>query len=137
RAWSDGARGSGAIKAHADVVVCQERVMEEETEVVYLGAFSRDEADLEPLHLEETGAETYFWQVAAKVPPTLRDSYDALKAAGPCSKSDAAQAIMKKTKASKATAYRHIGLLLNWGGLVEEAGNLKTAETVRLVSLSQ
>ena len=37
RAWSDGCRGSTAIKAHSDVIICQEMVKKEMTQVVYLG----------------------------------------------------------------------------------------------------
>jgi hypothetical protein len=48
REWSDGARGSCAIKAHADVIVCQERKMEGEAEIVYFGAFT--DPTLSPCH---------------------------------------------------------------------------------------
>ena len=49
RAWSDGARGSSAIKAHTDVVVCQERTMtNQDDERDYLGAILKDRADISP-----------------------------------------------------------------------------------------
>jgi hypothetical protein len=64
RAWADEARGSGAITAHADVIVCQERVVEGEMEMLYLGAYLRDGADVEPMPLHESAVETFFWKVA-------------------------------------------------------------------------
>lgn len=120
RAWSDGARGSGAIKAHADVIVCQERKIETDAEVVYWGAFQRDEADIEPMPLDETGANTFFWQVSAQVLPHLLPSYNALKkAGGPWpSKTAAAQVIQNaatEKPPSRATAYRHLDTLRNLG----------------------
>ena len=59
RFWSDDARGSGAIKAHSDVIVCQERVIEEQEERLYLGAFLKDGPDVEPIPLAETGAQSF------------------------------------------------------------------------------
>ena len=82
RAWSDGARGSGAIKAHADVIACQERVIEDECEKVYWGAFLRDGADVEPIPLIETEQESFYWAVSREVPDHLKTSYEALKKAG-------------------------------------------------------
>lgn len=120
RAWSDGARGSGAIKAHVDVIVCQERIVENDAEVVYWGAFQRDEPDIEPMPLEETGPNTFFWQVSAQVLPHLLPSYNALKkAGGPWpSKTAAAQVIQNaatEKPPSRATAYRHLDTLRNLG----------------------
>jgi AAA domain-containing protein len=116
RLWSDGARGSGAIKAHADVIVCQERKIEAQSEVVYWGAFQRDEADIEPMHLEESKPGSFLWRVAPQVPEHLKTSFDALKKAGGrfTEKVDAAKALMG-VGVKKATAYRHLSDLANHG----------------------
>jgi RecA-family ATPase len=135
RAWSDGARGSVAIKAHSDVVVCQERVMENQTEVVYLGAFSKDAPDIEPLPLQESDAESFYWNISPHIPGYLRDSYNALRQAGTqfTSKSEAASAIKQATKVSRATAFRHVQGLEHRGLLVPEGAAmiLKDGEVCR------
>ncbi len=122
RAWSDGVRGSGAIKAHADVVVCQERKVEGDAEVVYWGAFQRDEADIEPIPLEESEVRSFYWQVSRQVPDLLRASYDALKQAGSgfSDESTMAKHIQSATRKSRSTAYRHISELKNRGLLVKK-----------------
>jgi hypothetical protein len=128
RMFSDGARGSGALKAHADVIVCQERTKENDIEVVYWGAFLKDAADIEPMALEETGHETFVWTVRAEVPSAARPSYDALKQSGKTSfatKRDACGIITAKTSAHEKTAYRHISQLIECGALRDEDGVLK------------
>ncbi len=117
RAWSDGARGSGAIKAHADVIVCQERWIENEREVVSWGAFLRDDADIEPISVVESDPQSFFWETSLDVPEHLRLSYDALSKVGTRfhSQSDAAQVIRRTTDKSKPTAYRHLNELKNIG----------------------
>jgi hypothetical protein len=127
RAWSDGARGSTAIKAHSDVIVLQERTVDANgNEVVYLGAFLKDGADVDPFPLVESDHESYFWKRTAQVPARLQDSYDALAAAaGPLDRPKAAAAIKSKTGASKATAYRHIDALVRLGLLAEESGSFR------------
>jgi len=49
RLWSDVARRSGAIKAHADVIVRQERAKEKDADIVYFGAFMKDAGDVDPM----------------------------------------------------------------------------------------
>jgi len=117
RAWSDGARGSGAIKAHADVIVCQERLIENEREVVSWGAFLRDDADIEPIPVVESNPLSFFWETSLDVPDHLRPSYDALSKAAIRfhGQSDAAQVIKRTTGKSKPTAYRHLNQLKNIG----------------------
>jgi hypothetical protein len=115
RAWSDGARGSGAIKAHADVIICQERLIDGDgTEVVYWGAFLKDAADIEPLALEESGADSFFWIVRAEVPDHLKASLTALTKPKSTFKNraDAANVIVKATSLGTSTAYRHVDDLL-------------------------
>ncbi len=82
RRWSDEARGSGALKAHADMIVCQERCEDLDGEVVYLGAFGKDWADLPPMRLKESGHETFHWVLSDALPDHLRLSLQHLKAAG-------------------------------------------------------
>jgi hypothetical protein len=120
RAWSDGARGSRAIKAHADVIVCQERKIEDETEVVYWGVFQRDEADIAPMPLQESEPGSFFWQVAPEVPKHLQGSFDVLQKAGGkfTDKADAAKALIG-AGVKKATAYRHLTDLVHLGLLVK------------------
>jgi hypothetical protein len=115
RAWSDGARGSGAIKAHADVIICQERVTDDGgAEVVYWGAFLKDAADIEPLALEESDPDSFVWRIKLAVPDHLNASLDALrKNTTPFkNKAEAASKIASETGVSAATAYRHINDLM-------------------------
>ena len=130
RTWSDGARGSGAIKAHADVIVCQERIVESDAEVVYWGAFQRDEADIEPIALEESEVRSFYWQVSAQVPDHLRASYDALKQAQRSfsDESALAQVIQDAAHKPRSTAYRHINQLKHLGLLVPRDGEWVVAE---------
>ena len=130
RAWSDGARGSGAIKAHADVVVCQERKVEGDAEVVYWGAFQRDEADIEPMALDESEVRSFYWQVSPQVPEHLRASYDALKEAQRSfsDQSALAQVIQDAAHKPRSTAYRHIIQLKHLGLLVPRDGEWVVAE---------
>jgi RecA-family ATPase len=131
RGWSDGARGSGAIKAHADLVVCQERVDTETGEIVHLGAFSRDEADVNPLRLEESAPQSFYWCSSLWVPDRFQPAYDALRKAGRSftSKADAAHIIVAATRCSRATAFRRVGELLNVGALAEQEGSLECTTT--------
>jgi hypothetical protein len=120
REWSDGARGSGAIKAHADVIVCQERVIEGETELVYLGAFLKDGADIEPIPLVETDNESFLFKPSTDIPSHLRSSYDALKGRQNFrDKSAAAQVLQAKVGNGRSTAFRHVNQLAERGLLVE------------------
>jgi len=133
RIWSDDARGSTAIKAHADTIVCQERVIESHAEVLYWGAFLKDDADIEPVALEESDAQSFFWQVVPDVPDVLRTTYDALRAAGG-QFADRATAVHTAVKAgvARATAYRHMKDLANRGILVEQGGRWELAAEVSI-----
>ena len=126
RLWSEGARGSGALKAHADEIVCQEQLIEGDRETVYIGAFGRDGPDVEPMPLEESDAESFYWQVCPEIPATLRPSFEALRKAGGRfpNKGPAARAILEQCGIKRASAYRHIDGLLNRGLLREVAGEL-------------
>ena len=134
REWSDGARGSGAIKAHADVIVCQERVSGSE-ETVYLGAFMKDGADIEPIPLVETDYESFFFKPSLHIPDNLRLSYDALKKHSVpfASKSAAAGLLQAEVKPSgkpmaRSTAFDHVKQLMERGLLVESTDGLKVSQ---------
>ncbi|HKV41231.1 MAG TPA: hypothetical protein VJX67_18645, partial [Blastocatellia bacterium] len=125
REWSDQARGSGAIKAHADVIICQERLTDDKgNESVYLGAFSKDAADVEPLRLTETDAESFLWRVEREVPDHLAASWSALRRSGKLefsTKTDIAKELTKSGVA-RSTAYRQIEEL-EQRGLLEHGEN--------------
>ena len=129
RGWSDQARGSGAIKAHADVIICQERRTDWEcNESVYLGAFSKDAADAEPLKLAETDHESFLWRIEVDVPTHLNGSWNALRASGRVDfpvKADVLK-IIQSAGASRPTAYRHLAEMQNRGLIVaQDSGGLK------------
>ena len=133
RAWSDNVRGSGTLKAHADVIVCQEQKKEptqndDRTEIVYFGFFSKDETEVEPMALTESDptVPTFYWEVSKEVPPYLRDSFEALRQnGGPfADKTAAVKVIQNANKAKRATAYRHVGDMLARGLLVGSNGQL-------------
>jgi hypothetical protein len=119
REWSDGARGSGAIKAHADVIVCQERKMESETEVVYLGAFMKDGPDIEPIPLTESGEESFLFQPSRQVPANLRKAYEVLKNVLEFPDRTAAVNALKENGVTRPTAFRYVKRMLLLGLLVE------------------
>jgi hypothetical protein len=131
RAFSDGGRGSSAIKAHSDVIVLQERSLDQRgNEVVHLGAFLKDGPDIEPSPLMETDHETFCWHPVAVIPEYLEDSYRALKDGGGryWGKNKAALEIVRRTKASRATAYRHIEGMLRQNLLTEDGSWLSISD---------
>lgn len=134
RTFANGARGSTAINAHADVVICQERKVESDIETVYLGAYMKDAADVEPLPLVESDYESFYWIVSRNVPPKLRASFEALRRAARLftSVSDAVTVLMDSENghgSPRATAYRHVKQLRDGGFLVSDAdGNLVVGE---------
>jgi hypothetical protein len=126
REWSDGARGSGAIKVHADVIVCQERKMEKEAGVVYFGAFMKDGPDIEPMPLTESEEESFLFQPSRQVPACLRGSYEVLKRRLEFpDRAGAAQLIQQEAGVSRPTAFRHVKRLLELGLLVRREKGLK------------
>ena len=129
RVWADEARGSGAITAHADVIVCQERVVEGGLERLYLGAYMRDGADIEPMPLRETEMQSFLWQVAPDVPANLAVCLDALKGIGAFLNRKAASVVLEqKLGIGRSTAYDRIRELLNRGLLTEQDGILRISK---------
>lgn len=128
REWSDGARGSVAIKAHADVIVCQERKMEGENEVVYFGAFMKDGPDIEPIPLTQTEEESFLFAPSRQVPPFLRGSYDVLKAAEQSFDRTSAARLLQEHNVKRSTAFKHVQRLCELGLLQrQDAGQLQVA----------
>jgi hypothetical protein len=122
------------------VIVCQERVIDKDgTEVVYWGAFLKDDADIEPLALEESGPNTFFWQIRQEVPDHLQASLDALRKAETifANKADAVRAIIGATAISDATAYRHIKDLVRRHLIEELAGGGIAIRTATASNVSQ
>jgi hypothetical protein len=132
RRFSDGARGSTATKASADVIMCQERTMQEDTETVYFGAFMREGADVDPIPLVETDHESFCWRPTASVPDHLRDSFEALRRVGRPfrQKKEAVEAIAASTGKPVKTAYRHVADLMNRGLLARRDGLIVVSDSV-------
>ena len=132
RAWADEARGSGAITAHADVIVCQERIVESGLERLDFGAYLRDGADIESMALRECGLESFLWQVAPDIPLELTLCLEALqRSADEFPNRGAAVAILEPVVGiGRSTAYSRLGELLNRGLLFTDAqGTLRISKT--------
>jgi hypothetical protein len=133
RAWADEARGSGAITAHADVIVCQERIVERGLERLDFGAYLRDGADIEPMALRESGFESFLWEVAADIPLELTLCLDALqKSAAEFPNLGAAVAALEQVVGcGRSTAYSRLKELSNRGLLVADSnGVLRLIKTM-------
>jgi hypothetical protein len=123
RAWSDGVRGSSAIKASADVIVCQEWMPNANgDEVVHLGAFLKDGADIEPFPLIESDHNSFFWERTQNIPAHLTRSVTALGTGTWANKTAAAAEILKKAGIGRATAFRHVEAMIRAKILTELTG---------------
>lgn len=131
RVWADEARGSGTITAHADVIVCQERVVESAMEMLHLGAYLRDGADIEPMALRESASESFLWIVAPNLPEELIFCLDSLRGAGRefQSRTEAVTFLQQTVGAGRSTAFSRVKALISRGYLVEANGTLKFSET--------
>jgi hypothetical protein len=125
RVWSDDARGSSAIKAHADVIVCQEQVREEpEGEILHFAAFMKDGPDVDPIRLDETDHNSFFWEVSPEIPTHLRSAVQVLNDAGGRFPSYAAAAkALQEAHVAKATSYRKLEELKKRGWLAAVEGD--------------
>lgn len=139
RVWADEARGSGAITAHADVIICQERVVEHELERLDLGAYLRDGADIEPIALRESEPQSFFWQVAPDVPGRLVECLNALHAAGGqfLNRAAAVAVLEQRAAVGRSTAYNRVEEMLNRGLLKRDNGLLKVGDLVELPARPQ
>lgn len=125
RLWSDGCRGSGAIKGHADVIVCQERMTEDDMDIVYLGAFMKDAADVDPMPLVESKPDSFLWVPQTKLPDQLKHSLDILvRTAIPAwqNRSGVVETLMS-AGVTRATAFRHVKQLILRKRLYEADGS--------------
>ena len=130
RVWADESRGSGTITAHADVIVCQERIVEHGTEMLHLGAYLRDGADIEPVVLRESSSESFLWQVAPDLPLELMECLEGLRDSGGefPNRTAAAEVLKQSVGAGRSTAYSRLKDLINRGLLAECDGALKVKE---------
>jgi len=124
--------GSGAITAHADVIVCQEREVENGVELLHLGAYLRDGADVEPMLLRETCSESFLWEITPDMPLELTLCVDALRdAGGSFASRTAAVAVLQQSMGSgRSTGFTRLNDLFKRGLVVESDGVLKLAETL-------
>jgi hypothetical protein len=123
RAWSDRARGSGVIKGHTDVVICQARGVEtvDGAPYLYWGAFGRDMDDILPMRLDETERESFTWQTSFEVPEYLTESWKVIsehKGPLPATRSGVA-GLLEGAGVKRTTAFRHVQALLQAGLLIE------------------
>jgi hypothetical protein len=140
RDWSDRGRGSAAIKAHADVIICQAREVDSasDEDAVYWGAFGRDMEDINPMKLVAVGPESFAFKVeGGLLPDGLAEHWDIVVEHLHGQRTfTQAQFVSALTKAevSRATAYRRFNTFQNRGLIVATAteGTFGFARTVRL-----
>lgn len=111
RVSSDGARGSSAVKAHADVILLQERTNDETgNEVVRLGAFLKDGPDVDPIPLMESDHQSFYWKPVRSVPGRIQISYNALvNAIGPFR--GKSNAVLNSLAEQRSHCLQHTGIL--------------------------
>jgi hypothetical protein len=139
RSWADEARGSSAITAHADVIICQEREVVEGIEMLHLGAYLRDAADIEPMVLRESNLGSFLWQVAPDIPLELTLCLDALRNSGGefPSHTAAATVLQKNMGTGRSTAFTRVNDLVSRGLLIDCHGVLTVKEMVDEVGNAQ
>src|SRR5262249_5828573 len=132
RQWSDRGRGSGAIKAHADLIICQARAGEIEAPRLHVGAFGRDIIDIPPLELEQTAPESFTWQAFPKMKAPLERAwvafrdYETTHGDLPTEKGELVK-ILERAGINTKTAYKHIDALIEDRLLQQDAaGTLST-----------
>jgi len=126
RLWSEQCRGSGAIKGHSDVIICQEREIDtDDTEVVYIGGFMKDAGDIDPIPIVESAADSFWWIPQTKLPAALQKSFEALRGSGIAAWADrkGVSETLMLAGVSRATAFRHIKQLIQRGVIVERPGH--------------
>jgi hypothetical protein len=130
RFWADDARGSSAITAHADVIVCQEQEVERGVELLHLGAYLRDGADIEPMQLRESELESFYWQIAPDLPLDLLECLDVLRQAGPsfANRTAAADVLQNTLGTGRSTNFSRIKELLRRGLLLDCDGVVRLPE---------
>jgi hypothetical protein len=125
RDWSERGRGSTAIKAHADVIICMAREVDSNEDAVYWGAFGRDMEDIAPMKLEAVTAESFALKVAGGfLPGEMQEHWDLIrehfKAKQTFTQAELVQAL-HGAGVSRATAYRRFNAFQNRGLIVAAA----------------
>jgi hypothetical protein len=59
--FSDGGRGSGAIRGYCDILITQEWSQQDGEEIVHWGAFAKNISDLNPWALVQTAPNSGLW----------------------------------------------------------------------------
>jgi len=126
RSWSDGARGSGAIKAHADVIVGQERRFDTVgNEIVDFAAYMKGGGDIQPFSLMESGPMSFWWNpLKSEISAPLKKALQALGSAL-WTRTQAIQQIQTISGASQATAYRQFNEMVRLDLVMNEKGVFK------------
>lgn len=132
RVWADEARGSSAITAHSDVIICQERAVESGMETLHFGAYSRDGADIEPIILRESALQSFFWQVAPDIPLDLLPCLEDLRRSGQDfpNRTAVAKFLQATIGTGRTTAFTRVSDLLNRKLLVESDGVIRLSESL-------
>ena len=121
RLFSDGGRGSGAIKGYCDIIVAQEWFKEGDDEIIHWGAFGKNIPDLGPRTFVPTSENSGLWVPAELngLSQTVRASLRVLKEHNAelvfDSQAEAADRISGARGLGRSTANEHIKLLLAKG----------------------
>jgi hypothetical protein len=124
RDFSDRGRGSAAIKAHADVIICQAREVDgkKDEEAVYWGAFGRDMEDIAAMKLVAVREGSFAFKVAdGALPDGLSDHWNiVVETLQGRDTFTQAQFVNSLTLAgvSRATAYRRFNTFQNRGLII-------------------
>jgi len=133
RLFSEGCRGSGAIKGYADVIICQQHTVEHDVDTVWFGAFMKDAADVDPIPLVESPSESFNWDLPIDVPDHLRKTLEILlysRIASWPNRTAVVETLVKLGLKEK-TAYRHIKQLIQRRFLQESHGKIILGENAK------
>jgi hypothetical protein len=139
RDFSDRGRGSAAIKAHADVIICQAREVDSKSDedAVYWGAFGRDMEDISAMKLVAVAPESFAVKVAdGSLPEGLSEHWlivtETFQGRDTFTQPQFVNAL-GHGGVSRATAYRRFNTFQNRGLIVATAkeGTFGFAGTVR------
>jgi hypothetical protein len=126
RLFSDGGRGSGAIKGYCDIIITQEWSQQDGEEIVHWGAFGKNIADLSPRALVQTGPNSGLWVPTdvEGLSQTVRASLRTLKEHRESlvfeNRAEAAGLIMGARTLARSTANEHVDGLLRKGLITVE-----------------
>ena len=121
RLFSDGGRGSGAIKGYCDIIITQEWSQQDGEEIVHWGSFGKNIADLNPRALVQTAPNSGLWVptdvegLSQTVSASLRSLKELRASLVIETRAEAAGLIMGARTLSRSTANEHIEALLRKG----------------------